>query len=140
MRKFILAIVFVLLSATSINTNAAESPFAEQELLLTLLLGAGGVDGKVAYKIGVPDDYGKPSNMWLVVITDSNESDMDTLANALAQAIAVDASIPNKTDYVTVLQNGMMYIAPMPEVRSCIKGVGIAGFECAKKHIRAGKV
>ena len=140
MKKLILATVFVLFLVTSINTDAADNPFESQELMLSLLLGSGGVDGKVAYKVGVPDDYGKISNMWLIVVTDSNESDMDTLASILALTVSIDASIPNKTDYIAVMQNGMMYIAPMQETRRCIKGVGVKGFPCAAKHIRSGKI
>ena len=140
MKRFILAAMFVLLSVTSLNTNAADSPFARQEAALNLLLGSSGINGKVAYKVDAPDDYGKLKNIWLVVVTGSNKSDMDTLATVLTLTVSIDGSIPNKTHNIAVLQNGTLYMAPMPETRSCIKGVGIKGFACAKKHIRAGKI
>ena len=139
MRKLITFALLAVISLTSINAVAADDPIETNTMMATLLLGSAGINGKVDYKLGVPDDYGKKSNMWLFFLTESPMGDMDTLAYALAMAVSLDGNIPNKTDYVTVAHKGMMYVAPMSETRKCIKGVGVKGFACAKEHIRAGK-
>jgi len=115
-------------------SNAADKlSIGEVVGFVQLMLAVDGISSVIEYKD--VDGFG---NTWVVIVTSSTKSDMDTLASVLVQSENLDHQIPSKTHHVLARINNRIYSISMLELRRCMEGVGIAGFACAKQHIRIG--